>query len=176
MVWESNTCIENPYRVSKVMKYVFFAIVLLLLSTGHAAAENASTDVVITVDSTNLRFNPSEVTLQEGQAVRFVWGGQALPHNAVAKDGLFDSGDPSRDVDYRFVFENGTAGDYVFVCEPHESLGMVGTITVEPAPVVLPPPEVIEEPEVVEEVPALSLLSSITMLAFVAILRRPEEE
>ena len=159
------------------MKYVFFTLVLLLLSTGHAAAENASTDVVITVDSTNLRFNPSEVTLQEGQAVRFVWGGQALPHNAVAKDGLFDSGDPSRDVDYRFVFENGTAGDYVFVCEPHESVGMVGTITVEPAPVVLPPPpEDIEEPEVVEEVPALSLLSSITMLAFVAILRRPEDE
>tara|TARA_B110000046_G_C12933155_1_gene372380 strand:- start:491 stop:1021 length:531 start_codon:yes stop_codon:yes gene_type:complete len=176
MVWESDTCIENPYLLSGVMKYVFFTLMLLLLSTGHAAAENASTDVVITVDSTNLRFNPSEVTLQEGQAVRFVWGGQALPHNAVAKEGLFDSGDPSRDVDYRFVFENGTAGDYVFVCEPHESVGMVGTITVEPAPVVLPPPEDIEEPEVVEEVPALSLLSSITMLAFVAILRRPEEE
>ncbi len=176
MVCVSHTCIENPYRVSKVMKYVFFAIVLLLLSTGHAAAENASTDVVITVDSTNLRFNPSEVTLQEGQAVRFVWGGQALPHNAVAKDGLFDSGDPSRDVDYRFVFENGTAGDYVFVCEPHENLGMVGTITVETAP--LPPPEVVEdeETESVEEVPALSLLSSITMLAFVAVLRRPVEE
>ena len=176
MVCVSHTCIENPYRVSTDMKYVIFTLLLLLLSSGHAAAENASTDVVITVDSTNLRFNPSEVTLQEGQAVRFVWGGQALPHNAVAKDGLFDSGDPSRDVDYRFVFENGTAGDYVFVCEPHESLGMVGTITVEPAPVPLPPPEVIEEPEVVEEVPALSLLSSITMLAFVAILRRPEEE
>ena len=176
MVCVSHTCIENPYLLSRVMKYVFFTLVLLLLSTGHAAAENASTDVVITVDSTNLRFNPSEVTLQEGQAVRFVWGGQALPHNAVAKDGLFDSGDPSRDVDYRFVFENGTAGDYVFVCEPHESVGMVGTITVEPAPVVLPPPEDIEEPEVVEEVPALSLLSSITMLAFVAILRRPEDE
>lgn len=176
MVWESDTCIENPYLLSVVMKYVFFTLMLLLLSTGHAAAENASTDVVITVDSTNLRFNPSEVTLQEGQAVRFVWGGQALPHNAVAKEGLFDSGDPSRDVDYRFVFENGTAGDYVFVCEPHESVGMVGTITVEPAPVVLPPPEDIEEPEVVEEVPALSLLSSITILAFVAILRRPEEE
>ena len=176
MVCVSHTCIENPYRVSKVMKYVFFAIVLLLLSTGHAAAENASTDVVITVDSTNLRFNPSEVTLQEGQAVRFVWGGQALPHNAVAKDGLFDSGDPSRDVDYRFVFENGTAGDYLFVCEPHENLGMVGTITVETAP--LPPPEVVEdeETESVEEVPALSLLSSITMLAFVAVLRRPVEE
>jgi len=157
------------------MKYVFITLFVLLFGIGHAAAENASTDVIITVDSTNLRFNPSEVTLQEGQAVRFVWGGQALPHNAVAKDGLFDSGDTSRDVDYRFVFENGTAGDYEFVCEPHESLGMVGTITVEPAPP--SPPEVVEEEvEVVEEVPALSLLSSITMLAFVAVLRRPNEE
>ncbi len=77
------------------MKYVFFTLVLILLSAGHDDAENASTDVIITVDSTNLRFNPSEVTLQEGQAVRFVWGGQALPHNAVAADGLFDSGEPS---------------------------------------------------------------------------------
>ena len=159
------------------MKCVFITLLLLLLSTGHAVAENASTDVIITVDSTNLRFNPSEVTLQEGQAVRFVWGGQALPHNAVAKDGLFDSGDPSRDVDYRFVFENGTAGSHEFVCEPHESVGMVGTITVEPAPLPPPPAEVEEEEDVaVEEVPALSLLSSITMLAFVAVLRRPDEE
>ena len=158
------------------MKYVFFTLVLLLLSAGHAAAENASTDVIITVDSTNLRFNPSEVTLQEGQAVRFVWGGQALAHNAVANDGLFDSGDTSRDVDYRFIFENGTAGDHEFVCEPHESFGMVGTITVEPAPPP-PPAEIVEEESEASEVmPALSLLSSITLLAFVAVLRHPPEE
>tara|TARA_B110000914_G_scaffold37760_1_gene30915 strand:+ start:261 stop:800 length:540 start_codon:yes stop_codon:yes gene_type:complete len=171
----NNTCIENLYRVSRGMKYLFITLLMLLFSTGHAAAEENSTDVIITVDSTNLRFNPSEVTLQEGEAVRFVWGGQALPHNAVAADGLFDSGEPSRDVDYRFVFENGTAGEHEFFCEPHESVGMVGTITVEAAP---PPADVVEdeETESVEEVPALSLLSSITMLAFVAVLRRPVEE
>lgn len=156
------------------MKYIYFTLLLLLFSTGHAAAEEVADDVIVTVDSTNLRFNPSEMTIQEGQAVRFVWGGQALAHNAVAKDGLFDSGDASRDVDYRFIFENGTAGVHEFVCEPHESFGMVGTITVEEAPI--PSPEIVEETEVAEEMPSLSLLSSITILAFVAVLRYPAEE
>ena len=153
------------------MKYVFFTLALLFLSTGVAAAEEAANDVIVTVDSTNLRFNPSEVTLQEGQAVRFVWAGQALAHNAVADDGLFDSGDPERNVDYRFVFEIGTAGSHQFVCEPHESVGMVGTVIVEAAPV----PEVEEEMET-EETPALSLISSLTVLAFVAVLHRPVED
>ena len=157
--------------MSKVMKYVFFTLALLFLSTGVAAAEEAANDVIVTVDSTNLRFNPSEVTLQEGQAVRFVWAGQALAHNAVADDGLFDSGDPERNVDYRFVFEIGTAGSHQFVCEPHESVGMVGTVIVEAAPV----PEVEEEMET-EETPALSLISSLTVLAFVAVLHRPVED
>lgn len=157
--------------MSKVMKYVFFTLALLFLSTGFAAAEVTADDVIVTVDSTNLRFNPSEVTLQEGQAIRFVWAGQALAHNAVADDGLFDSGDPERNVDYRFVFEIGTAGSHQFVCEPHESVGMVGTVIVEAAPV----PEVEEEMET-EETPALSLISSLTVLAFVAVLHRPVED
>ena len=155
------------------MKCLFFTLFVLLFSNGHAAAEENSTDVIVTVDSTNLRFNPSEVTLQEGQAVRFVWSGQALAHNAVADDGLFASGEPSRDVDYRFVFEIGTTGTHQFACEPHEGAGMVGTITIESAP----PADDAEGSEVVyKETPALSLLSSITLLAFVAVLRRPIEE
>ena len=61
-----------------------------------AAAET----VIVSVDSTNLRFTPSEVTITEGDEVRFFWSGQALPHNAVAKDGFFSTGDPEREVDH----------------------------------------------------------------------------
>jgi plastocyanin len=102
---------------------------VLLTSTTVIAQDD---DVIITVDSTNLQFSPSDITIKEGQAVRFFWSGELLPHNAVSTDGLFDSGDPSRNVDYRFVFENGMSGSYEFVCEPHEQLGMVGEITVQP--------------------------------------------
>jgi plastocyanin len=139
--------------------------IALLCATAQMASADSS-DVIVTVDSSSLRFNPSEVTVTEGQAVRFMWAGQALPHNAVADDGLFDSGEPERDVDYRFVFEPGTAGTHSFVCEPHASVGMVGTVIVEAAPV----EEVEEEEEVVtQDTPSVSLVSSLLVTAFAAV-------
>ncbi|MDG1525828.1 MAG: plastocyanin/azurin family copper-binding protein [Candidatus Thalassarchaeaceae archaeon] len=118
-----------------------WGIVLLFVSifvqTGVASGvnqESGSGDVIITVDSTNLRFSPDTVTVTEGDTVRFFWNGQALPHNAVETNELFDSGDPQRDVDYSFTFEVGMNGTYDFVCEPHAAFGMVGQIIVEPAP------------------------------------------
>ena len=64
----------------------------------------------ITVDSTNLRFSPSDVTISEGETVRFLWNGELLPHNAVESEGVFDSGEPSRNVDFIFTFEIGMNG------------------------------------------------------------------
>lgn len=143
---------------------LMISVALLCATTQMAAAD--SSDVIVTVDSSSLRFSPSEVTVTEGQAVRFMWSGQALPHNAVADDGLFDSGEPERDVDYRFVFEPGTAGTHGFVCEPHASVGMVGTVIVEAAPV-----EEIEEEEqvVAQDTPSVSLVSSLLVTAFAAV-------
>ena len=139
--------------------------IALLCATAQMASADSS-DVIVTVDSSSLRFNPSEVTVTEGQAVRFMWAGQALPHNAVADDGLFDSGEPERDVDYRFVFEPGTAGTHSFVCEPHASVGMVGTVIVVAAPI----EEVQEEEEVVtQDTPSVSLVSSLLVTAFAAV-------
>ena len=100
--------------------------------SGSLAGVSTSEEVVVTVDSTNLRFSPSSVTITEGDSVRFFWSGELLAHNAVAEDGLFDSGDTSRNVDYTFTFEAGTNGTHQYVCEPHESVGMVGTVIVEP--------------------------------------------
>ena len=49
----------------------------------------------------------------------------------MESEGVFDSGEPSRNVDYIFTFEIGMNGTYEYVCEPHEDMGMVGTIVVE---------------------------------------------
>lgn len=156
------------------MRFITSAVFFLILSVSIASANVQSDDVIVTVDSSSLRFSPSEVTIQEGQAVRFMWSGQALPHNAVADDGTFDSGEPARDVDYRVVFETGSAGSYSFICEPHESVGMVGQILVEPAPVVVEEEEMeVTEPE---QTPSVSMISSIALLVVVAKIHRSDEE
>ena len=67
------------------MRTLILLSVLLLCTSGLqgdlTAQEEESETVVISVDSTNLRFSPSSVTITEGDTVRFFWSGQALPHN-----------------------------------------------------------------------------------------------
>ena len=110
---------------------IIVSIALLLLQGNLSLAEEQETEVhVVTVDSTNLRFTPSTLTINEGDTLRFVWGGQALPHNSVEENGVFDSGDPERAVDYGHVFDYDSAGTYNFFCEPHEAVGMTGSVTV----------------------------------------------
>ena len=118
----------------KMLLVFALGIFILSLQTPSIAVESDVDDViVITVDSTNLQFSPSEVTISEGQTVRFFWSGEFLEHNAVDQGGLFSTGDPETEVDYSFTFDKGTNNTYDFICEPHELLNMVGIIIVEPA-------------------------------------------
>ena len=113
-------------------KLLFVAVILVMLQGNLGLDSEQETEThVVTVDSTNLRFTPSTLTVNEGDTIRFVWGGQALPHNAVEENGVFDSGDPERELDYGHVFGYESAGTYDFFCEPHEGLGMVGSVTVQ---------------------------------------------
>ena len=160
------------------MRTLILLSVLLLCTSGLqgdlTAQEEESETVVISVDSTNLRFSPSSVTITEGDTVRFFWSGQALPHNAVENNGVFDSGEPARAVDYSFTFERGMNGTYEFVCEPHASVGMVGQITVEPAPPMNETNGTMEEPPMPEDTPAMSMVATVSTLslAWVAVHRR----
>ena len=103
--------------------------------------ESEGETFTVTVDGTNLRFSPDTIIIKEGDTVRFLWENQLLPHNAVERNGLFDSGDPERNVDYTYTFNVTENGTYEYVCEPHEDLGMIGTIIVEPKPIPEPEPE-----------------------------------
>ena len=126
--------VYTKFSLIDLMRSILLVVVSLLEVPlpGSLSEVSTSEEVVVTVDSTNLRFSPSSVTITEGDTVRFFWSGELLAHNAVAEDGLFDSGDTSRNVDYAFTFEAGTNGTHQYVCEPHESVGMVGTVIVEP--------------------------------------------
>ena len=55
---------------------VIAIFVLAVLATGTIEEHDVTQEeVVVTVDSTNLRFSPQSVTVTEGHAVRFFWSG-----------------------------------------------------------------------------------------------------
>ncbi len=166
---------KTPFLNQRPQHTTMIRAVLLLMLCGLLAGDLAAPaaeepeTVVVTVDSTSLRFSPSSIEVSEGDTVRFFWSDQALAHNAVADDGLFDSGDPERTVDYSFTFERGMNGTYTYVCEPHEGLGMVGEIVVTALPPEAPP----VEPTVSEDTPFLPFVG-LLVAALAAVVVRPQ--
>ena len=161
------------------MKTTVIALLLLSLCAIPAvSAHNSTVDTIITVDSTNLRFSPSTVTITEGDAVRFFWDGQLLPHNAVEENETFDSGDTETDEDYRFVFLPGMNGTFEYYCEPHRNLGMVGQIIVNPAPAVENNTTEDTEGEVMAEEESMPFLSMplLTLVLAIAVIVHKKDE
>jgi len=151
------------------------AILMLVILTTNTIGERGVSQekIVVSVDSTNLRFSPESVTITEGDSVRFFWSGELLAHNAVSYDGLFDSGDASRNVDYSFKFEVGTNGTHEYLCEPHEEFGMTGTVVVEPLTIV--EEESPDEDGESGSLPAAGLLGTVTMFFGAAIYPKKRE-
>ena len=114
------------------MKKSFIVVFLILqaLCGNLILEESTSKEHTITVDGTNLRFYPDSISINEGDTVKFMWGGEILPHNSVEENGVFDSGEPEREVDYSYTFGFDQAGSYNYFCEPHQAVGMDGVITV----------------------------------------------
>tara|TARA_X000000368_G_C23029724_1_gene711919 strand:+ start:726 stop:1265 length:540 start_codon:yes stop_codon:yes gene_type:complete len=120
---------KNEGLILKLNIIILVSLSMILCGNIGMVNEEGVEHIVI-VDSTNLRFSPDSLTINEGDSVRFLWGGELLPHNSVEENNLFNSGDPERDVDYLYTFNYTQSGTYDFFCEPHEDLGMVGGITV----------------------------------------------
>jgi plastocyanin len=102
--------------------------------------------VTATVDMTSqARFSPAAVTVRVGEAVEWRNTANGVAHTATldpakaqnaanvalpAGAQTFDSGSLSPGATYRHTFR--VAGTYRYFCMPHETFGMVGTVTVLP--------------------------------------------
>ncbi|GAB7094973.1 plastocyanin/azurin family copper-binding protein [Halolamina litorea] len=103
--------------------------------TGSGGGGSGPTETVTVGPGGSLVFEPAELTIATGTTVNFVWDSNT--HNVVptsqpegadwAGEGeqgvTFDSGH-----EYSYTFT--TTGAYEYVCTPHESAGMVGSIEV----------------------------------------------
>jgi plastocyanin len=93
----------------------------------------------VEVSATSFKFEPSEVTVQPGDTVRFVQT-SGMPHNVEFTKTPAGSKLGAAKVGPYFVALNQTydvvidtrfpSGQYKYICSPHVSLGMKGTISV----------------------------------------------
>lgn len=77
-----------------------------------------------------LSFDPRVVHVDSGATVRWEWTGEGGTHNVVAQDGSFDSGPPAAGSDVTFEHVFTADGVYNYICEPHSSLDMNGSVVV----------------------------------------------
>jgi plastocyanin len=81
------------------------------------------------------RFAPTQVTIQVGQAVEWVWPAGSLDHNVVPDEEDPTTSGPPEDGPTVYSFTFTAAGTYDFHCITHGGaggVGMSGTVFVEP--------------------------------------------
>jgi len=98
-----------------------FSLAFFLTAPAARAAD-------VTINVTGNSFSPRNVTIQAGDTVTWVNDNQGF-HNVAADDGSFRSGDPAAQWTFSHTFPS--AGSFGYHCEPHQSFGMTGTVTVE---------------------------------------------
>jgi plastocyanin len=102
--------------------------VLLLTAALSAPAE------VHEVTVRNFEFSPADLTITEGDIVRWVWesGSHTVTSGVPCQgDGLFNSPLSQANPEFEFTFI-GQLGTIPYFCIPHCAANMVGSITVEP--------------------------------------------
>ena len=101
---------------------------------GCSGDDGPPENTVLVGPENQLVFEPDELTVSVGDEVTWTW--ESDGHNVVPSDqpsGADWSGTGSDlyDEGYEYTYTFETAGTYEYVCTPHESAGMVGTVIVE---------------------------------------------
>jgi plastocyanin len=132
-----------PSSIRRVL-FVIVTLSLLLPLAGVRAQAGAHLVLVKLVDKPNAQFafEPAAIVAQRGDTVRFVQA-SAAPHNvhflkmpkgaklgdAAVGPYIIGAGKTyDLAIDSRFV-----DGTYQFTCDPHETVGMHGTLTIGPS-------------------------------------------
>ncbi|WP_436903703.1 halocyanin domain-containing protein [Halovenus halobia] len=106
--------------------------------SGSAVDETGSSSVTIEVGagSQGLAFSPAAVVVDSGTEVVWEWTGNGGAHNVVSADSSaasFNSGSAQEGSDVTFSQTFDSAGNQLYYCTPHQSLGMHGAVIVKEA-------------------------------------------
>jgi plastocyanin len=109
----------------RLLKLATLSLVALLAFAPSAWAQGQE----VTVRMEDNFFDPANITVEPGTTVTWVQSGNN-PHTTTSYDRLWDSGmiEGGSGGTFSFTFEE--PGTYDYFCIPHESLGMIGSVTV----------------------------------------------
>ncbi|MBD3221532.1 hypothetical protein GF314_09840 [bacterium] len=113
---------------AKLRTIALASLLTLALAGAAVAAEH-------TVDQVGLEFVPAEITIETGDTIIWNWSGgsHTVTSGSSLEDPdlgeLFDAPLNADNPSFSFTFDE--AGTYPYLCRPHESLDMLGTIIVE---------------------------------------------
>ena len=99
-------------------------------STVSFALETDPDANVVEVTLTNYEFTPADLTIEPGTTVR--WVNQTNTFHTVTPDGHSEWASASlSEMGETFTHTFDTEGTFPYYCDPHRSLGMTGSVTVE---------------------------------------------
>src|SRR5215208_559421 len=112
----------------RLLQLATLSLVALLVFAPSAWAQGQE----VTVRMEDNFFEPANITVEPGTTVTWVQSGNN-PHTTTSYDGLWDSGmiEGGSGGTFSFTFEE--PGTYDYYCIPHESMGMIGSVTVSAA-------------------------------------------
>ena len=117
-------------------------ILMALLANTSTVSANNQTDagecnVTISIDSSGMAFDKTDVSIDVGDTVCWIWENESMGHNVAEVDsedsdertsGGVYSGEPATTADFRHTFTEDETFHYI--CEPHVAGDMRGKITV----------------------------------------------
>ncbi|MFB6118810.1 plastocyanin/azurin family copper-binding protein [Halosegnis sp.] len=101
----------------------------------ETATATASADMTVTVGpGGSLAFDPETFTISTGDTVRWEWdsaGHNVSPEQTPSGADWSGKDDDTYDAGTTYAYTFDVAGEYKYHCDPHQSIGMVGSFTVE---------------------------------------------
>ena len=137
-------------------------------------------DYVIGISDGGLAYDNTELSIDVGQTVCWIWQDESMAHNVaeIANEGdttrmiggLY-SGESMTTVDYRVTFDEDET--FLYICEPHATMGMAGKVTVGSGVTEVVTPDPVEEED--NNTPGFTtLLVAMAVISAVLVTRRKE--
>ena len=94
-------------------------------------------DYLIGIDDTGLAYDNTDISINKGETVCWIWNDETMAHNVaqIANEGDTArmiggaySGEAMTSVDYRLTFDEDQT--FLYMCEPHATMDMAGKVIV----------------------------------------------